>query len=344
MYHISIKGTGSYAPAKVVTNHDLAKIMDTSDEWIRTRTGIQRRHISETENTSKLAYEAGKKALEMAGVNGEDLDLIVCATLTPDAFTPATACIIQDFLGARHAAAFDINAACTGLIYGMVTAAQFLQNGMYGNALVIGAETLSKLLDWSDRNTCVLFGDGAGAVYLERTTELQGVILETALTADGSKHELLECYAMPLKTISDHNNKTNELSDNGIVRDENQRIHKSTVSTIAMQGGEVFKFAVKAMVGSVQDVLEKNGIKIEEIDWIVPHQANVRIIESAAKLLKTEESRFFVNLSAYGNTSSASIGLALDELNRSGRLKRGQKLILVGFGGGMTSGAVLIEW
>lgn len=327
-----MKGTGSYTPPNVVTNHDLASIVDTSDEWIRTRTGIVNRHISAGENTSELAYEAGKRALEAAGVSGESVDIIICATVTPDNFTPATACIVQNLLGAKKAIAFDLNAACTGLMYGIATAAQFLENGVYQNALVLGAETLSKIIDWKDRNTCVLFGDGAGAVYLERSDEQEGKLLQMTLSADGSRGELLQCPAMPLQNI---------ITTAGISEPIEQETEKQTVK---MQGGEVFKYAVKAMVHSVNEVLTKEKITIDEIDWIVPHQANVRIIESAAKLLKAQPDKFYINLSEYGNTSSASIGLALDELSRSEKLKRGQKIILVGFGGGMTSGAILIQW
>jgi len=325
--NVCIKGTGSYLPENIVTNQDLTKVVDTSDEWIRTRTGIEKRHISTMEPTSRLAYKAGMKALENAGTDAVDLDLIIVSTVTPDAFTPATACIVQSLLKAKKAAAMDVNAACTGLIYGMTMASQFIQTGMYRNALVIGAETLSKIVDWKDRNTCVLFGDGAGAVYLERAKVDEGHILQYTLAADGSRGELLECSAIPV-------------NEAGIFADE---IH-NRMGTIEMQGGEVFKFAVKAMVSAVVKVLKQEKIKMDDVAWVIPHQANIRIIESAAKSLKTPLDKFYVNLNKYGNTSSASIGIALDELNQSGKLKRGQKVILVGFGGGMTSGAVLVEW
>lgn len=319
MYQVSVKGIGSYTPNHVVTNSELSKVVDTSDEWIRSRTGICERRISTDENTSELAYQAAVRALHEAQVTPGEIELIVCATLTPDAFTPATACIVQDRLGAKHAVAFDINAACTGLIYGIATAMQFLQTGMYRNAVVIGAETLSKIVDWNDRNTCVLFGDGAGAVYLERGSK-DGRILDVVLSTDGSKRDMLQCDAMPMRGESIAN------------------------QTIRMLGGDVFKFAVKAIVLSIQELLKKQHITMEEVDWIVPHQANTRILESAAKLLQTDSSKFYRNLDRFGNTSSASIGIALDELYRSGNLVRGQKIILVGFGGGMTSGAILIEW
>ena len=340
MYHVSMKGTGSYAPCNIVTNDDLAAIVDTSDEWIRTRTGICERRITKKENTSQLAYEAGLRALEAANVPAETVELIVCATLTPDAFTPATACIVQDLLGAKRAVAYDLNAACTGFVYGIASAMQFIENGVYKNALVIGAETLSKIIDWTDRNTCVLFGDGAGAVYLERSNE-ESRILDLALSADGSRRELLECYAMPIKNAF---MEEEPVESEAQVSAELAANSNEKIQTIHMLGGEVFKFAVKAIVGSIQEVLDKQNLTIDEIDWIVPHQANVRIIESAAKLLKTDLSKFYMNLERYGNTSSASIGIALDELIQEGKLKKGQKVLLVGFGGGMTSGSILAEW
>lgn len=335
-----MKGTGSYAPCNIVTNDDLATIVDTSDEWIRTRTGICERRITKNENTSQLAYEAGRRALDNAKVSADTVDLIVCATLTPDSFTPATACIVQDLLGANHAVAYDLNAACTGFVYGIATAMQFIETGVYKNALVIGAETLSKIIDWTDRNTCVLFGDGAGAVYLERS-EKESCILDFALSADGSKREMLECDAMPI---------INPFMEKEAVETSTQEnvelvaSSKAQLQAIHMLGGEVFKFAVKAIVGSINEVLEKQNLTMDDIDWIVPHQANIRIIESAAKLLKADFGKFYMNLERYGNTSSASIAIALDELNQEGKLKKGQKVLLVGFGGGMTSGAILAEW
>lgn len=335
-----MKGTGSYAPCNIVTNDDIATIVDTSDEWIRTRTGICERRITKKENTSQLAYEAGLRALQAANVSAEALDLIVCATITPDSFTPTTACIVQDMLGAKHAAAYDLNAACTGFIYGIATAVQFIENGIYKNALVIGAETLSKLVDWEDRNTCVLFGDGAGAVYLEYSQE-ESHILDLTLASDGSKRELLECYAMPVKNafIEEEIQELQTGNSVDVLTSSNE-----PKQTIQMLGGEVFKFAVKAIVGSIQEVLNKQELTIDEIDWIVPHQANIRIIDSAAKVLKADFGKFYMNLEKYGNTSSASIGIALDELQKAGKLTKGQKVLLVGFGGGMTSGAILAEW
>lgn len=326
LYHVSVKGTGSYAPKRVVSNDDLAQIIDTSDEWIRTRTGIANRHITETENTSILAYQAAKNAIDAAKVNALDVELIIVATVSPDSFTPSTACIVQDLLGAKKAVAFDVNAACTGLVFGITIATQFIENGVYKNALVIGAETLSKLLDWNDRSTCVLFGDGASAVYLEKSVDETGII-DVVLHADGSKGSFLECKAMPIKNFLTE-------SEQGL----------QTQQHISMQGGEVFKFAVKTIFEGVREILKRQNLSLAEIDYIIPHQANIRIIESAAKLLKTDQNKFYVNLADYGNTSSASIGIALDELSRTGKLKKGQKIILVGFGGGMTSGSLLLEW
>lgn len=320
--NVVLKGTGSYVPDNIVTNEDLAKIVDTTDEWIRTRTGIESRRISKIENTSDLAYMAGKRALEHAGVESDKVELIICATMSPDSFMPSTACIVQEKLGAIGAAAFDLSAACTGFIYGISVATQFIKSGMYQNALVIGAETLSKLLDWEDRSTCVLFGDGAGAVYLEANEEKEH-IKSIRLHADGRKKDLLVCSAVPV--YSTENNT--EMSH-----------------TISMQGGEVFKFAVKTIVDNIKEILNSVELSIHDIKWIIPHQANIRIIEHAAKFLDVSSEKFYMNVQEYGNTSAASIGIALDELVKNNQLNEGDKLILIGFGGGMTSGAILLEW
>ena len=323
MYHVVIKGTGSCVPNHIMKNEDLAAIVDTSDEWIRTRTGIESRHISIKENTSDLAYESAKRACDMAGVTTESVELIICATLTPDYFTPSTACVVQDLLGAKNAVAFDINAACSGFVYAITVAKQFIASGVYKNAVVIGSETLSKLLDWDDRTTCVLFGDGAGAVYLEQSQDELGVGT-SILHADGSKRELLVSDAMPVR---------NECVS-----------HAKAKTRINMIGGEVFKFAVKTIVTGIKEVLKSEDMSLSKIRWIIPHQANIRIIEAAAKLLGTSMDQFYVNLSKYGNTSSASIAIALDELARNNMLDDGDDIILVGFGGGMTSGAMLVHW
>ncbi|MDF2542812.1 MAG: fabH [Herbinix sp.] len=325
MRHATIIGTGSYAPDNTMTNEDLTKLVDTNDEWIITRTGIKERRIATGELTSDLAYEAAVRAIQNAGLTAAEIDLIICATITPDSFMPSVACIVQDRLKAMKAAAFDLTAACTGMIYGMVTAAQFIETGMYQNILVIGAETLSKILNWEDRSTCVLFGDGAGAVVVS-STEKESGMLSSNLLSDGSKQALLSCPAVPL--------------NNPFTKAETTNFAPS----ITMQGQEVFKFAVRSITENVKAVLKKANHTVEDIKYIIPHQANLRIIEQAAKFLDVPVDKFYLNLEHYGNTSAASIGIALDELVQNKQIQHGDKLILVGFGGGMTSGAVLLEW
>lgn len=324
MKHAAIIGTGSYTPDNIMTNDNLSELVETSDEWIVTRTGISERRITTGENTSELAYKAATRALDAAGLDPQAIDLIICATITPDSFMPSTACIVQDKLGAVNAAAFDLIAACTGLIYAMITADQFIISGMYQNVLVIGAETVSKVLDWEDRGTCVLFGDGAGALVLSSEGGSRGII-SSNLAADGSKGSILTCPAIPLM--------------NPFIKNEGNQIR----STIEMQGQEVFKFAVRAVTDNIKKVLADSGLTPEDIRYIVPHQANQRIIEQAAKYCDIPLKKFYVNLGRYGNTSAATIGIALDELMRNQELSPGDKLILVGFGGGMTSGAILLE-
>ena len=325
MRYTRIAGTGSYLPEHTVTNDDLAKLVDTSDEWIESRTGIKTRRISVGENTSDLAYEAAKRALNNAGVEAAEIDLIICATITPDSFMPSTACMLQDRLGAVKAAAFDISAACSGMVYGMATAAAFIENGMYEKILVIGAETLSKALDWTDRSTCVLFGDGAGAVVL--TTAEQPGILSINLLSDGSKQDYLCLPALPVKNPMTSDNEIQEAQP-----------------VITMKGQEVFKFAVRSISEQIKTVLAKASCTQEEIKYIVAHQANCRILEHAAKLCRIPMDKFYVNLDRYGNTSAATIGIALDEMVQQKLLQTGDKIILVGFGGGMTSGAMVVEW
>lgn len=331
MSHVSIIGIGSFLPDFVVTNDDLSKLVDTSDEWIRSRTGIRMRRISTGLSTSDMAYEAGKRSIESAGIKPEDIDLIICATITPDSFMPSCACVVQDKLGAVNAAAFDITAACTGMVYGIVTAEQFIKSGMYRYILVIGAEVLSKVLDWEDRSTCVLFGDGAGAVVLSASEE-RGAILASNLEADGSKHNLLTCPAIPL--INPYVDDTRE----DLIHDKDKN------SKISMNGQEVFKFAVRTITDNIDKLLKKTNLYKDDIKYVIPHQANQRIIDQASKFCKIPIDRFYMNLDRYGNTSAASIGIALDELIKSGAVKTGDKIILVGFGGGMTSGSVLLEW
>jgi len=324
MKYATIIGTGSYLPENILTNDDMAKLVDTSDEWIASRTGIRQRRISTGENTSDLAYEAAKRALQEADMDAGDLDLIICATISPDSFMPSVACMVQDLLGAKKAAAFDLTAACTGFIYGMTVATSFIESGMYSNILVIGAETISKTLDWTDRSTCVLFGDGAGAVILS-ASERNG-IRSVHLVSDGNKQDYLCLPAVPLS--------------NPFVKREEGSFHP----TITMKGQEVFKFAVRSITDLIKTALNKADLKEEDIKYIVAHQANLRILEHAAKSSGIPLEKFYVNLDLYGNTSGATIGIALDEMVQKGILQRGDKLILIGFGGGMTSGSILVEY
>ena len=324
MKYATIIATGSYLPDNILTNDDMTKLVETSDEWIESRTGIKQRRISTGENTSDLAFEAAKRALAKTKLNATDLDLIICATITPDFVMPSVACMVQDRLGASKAAAFDLSAACTGLVYAMGIATSFIESGMYTNILIIGAETLSKTLDWTDRSTCVLFVDGAGAVILS-ASEKKG-ILSVHLISDGSKQDYLCLPAIPLS--------------NPFVKSEGD----NSYPTITMKGQEVFKFAVRSITDLIKTALKKADTTEEEIKYIVAHQANLRILEHAAKSSGISLDKFFVNLDKYGNTSAATIGIALDEMVQKDMLQSGDKIILVGFGGGMTSGAILVEW
>ncbi len=319
-----IAGTGSYVPENRVTNDDMALLVETSDEWIVSRTGIRERRISTGENTSDLACEAAKRALQNAGLDAGELDLIICATITPDSFMPSVACMVQEGLGAGRAAAFDLSAACSGLVYGMACGASFIESGMFGNILVIGAETLSKTLDFTDRSTCVLFGDGAGAVVLQ-ASDTGGGISGIHLLSDGSKQDYLRLPALPLKKP-------------GLEQAD------TSPQVITMKGQEVFKFAVRSITEHIRTVLSRTRVPEEEIKYIVTHQANNRIIEQAARSSGIPDGKFYRNLDRYGNTSAASIGIALDEMARKGLLESGDKILLIGFGGGMTSGALLVEW
>jgi 3-oxoacyl-[acyl-carrier-protein] synthase-3 len=306
---VGILGIGRYVPEKVVTNHDLEKIMETSDEWIRTRTGIAERRIADdTIDTSYMAVEASKKALEDAGISGEDIDLILVATVTPDRAFPAVACVIQEAIGAKHAAAMDLSAACAGFMYGMITAQQFIQTGTYKNVLVVGSDKLSKIVDWNDRNTAVLFGDGAGAIVMGAVSEGKGV-LSFELGADGSggKHLYQDEYVM-------------------------------------MNGREVFKFAVRQLGDSCLRVLDKAGLTKEDVDFLVPHQANIRIMESARERLNLPQEKMSMTIEKFGNTSASSIPIAMVEELQNGRIQDGDLIILVGFGGGLTWGAVALRW
>lgn len=314
-----IVGTGSYLPQKVLTNRDLELAVDTTDEWIYTRTGIRQRHIAaDGEKTSDLALEASRNALRAAGIDAGDLDLIVMATTTPDMVFPSTACLLQAKLGARNCPAFDVQAVCSGFVYGLSTADSFVRTGQYRNALVVGAEIYSRILDWSDRSTCVLFGDGAGAVVL-RSDSTPG-ILSSHLHADGSYANLLTVPG----TVA-----------GGKV---------SGRPLLQMDGGGVFKFAVKAMDDLVEETLAANGMQKSDIDWLVPHQANIRIIQASAKKLGLSMEKVVVTVDRHANTSAASIPLALDEAVRDGRIRAGQHVLLEAVGGGFTWGAALVKW
>lgn len=323
MREVKIAGMGSYVPEKIVTNDDLSKIVDTNDEWISSRTGIKERRISEGENTSDLATKAALKALEKANISPEDLDLIVVSTSSPDSLSPSTAVYVQRNIGAFNAACFDISAACSGFIYALNVGSQFIKSGQSKNALIIGAEVLSKITDWSDRNTCVLFGDGAGAVVLLPSEE-KGVS-SIFCGADGRKAEFLNINCVPVKNILVTPEKIDDIA-------------------IRMDGREVFKFATNVMVEAIGKVLSDANLTIDDIKYIVPHQANYRIIDFAARKLGLPEEKFFINLQKYGNTSAASIPLALDEMAEGGSIKKGDKLILVAFGAGFTWSACLVEY
>lgn len=319
-----IKGLGKYLPEKVLTNADLEKMVDTSDEWITTRTGIKERRISEPNVfSSDLATEAAKRALADANMVAEEVELIIFAGVTPDMYTPSTSCIVQKNIGAVNAAAFDLNAACSGFIYALSTASQFISSGMYKNALIIGAEVLSKVVEYKDRNTCVLFGDGAGAAVLEASTDGSGV-LGSVLGADGAGGECLTLC--------------------GIREDEidKERRPFGNNRTIWMDGSKVMKFAVRVMAGSTKQVLEKVGKTLDETKLIIPHQANKRIIDGAAKRLECGEDKILSNVDKYGNMSAACVPIALCEAVETGRLKRGDLFVLVGFGGGLTWGSTAI--
>ena len=318
-----IAGTGSYLPEKVLTNDDLAKFVDTSDEWIASRTGIRERHIAaEGETTGDLGYHAAVRALEAAGVDAKDLDLIIVGTTTPDLIFPSTACLIQHRLGADGCPAFDVNAACSGFVYALTVADKFIRSGAAKTALVIGSETLTRMVDWSDRTTCVLFGDGAGAVVLKADTETG--ILSTHMHADGGKKELLW---NPVGVSVGF--KPGE--ENAGVR-------------INMSGNDVFKYAVKALDSVVEETLQANGLDRHAIDWLIPHQANLRIIEATAKRLDMPMERVIVTVDKHGNTSSGSVPLALDEAVCSGKVQRGQLVLLEAFGGGFTWGSALLRY
>lgn len=320
-----IIATGAYAPEQVITNDDLAKIVNTSDEWIVKRTGIKERHISSGDNTSALAVKTARQLIERAGVEVEKLDLIIVASVTSDYSTPATACIVQNEIGAYNAVAFDISAACSGFMFALSIADKYIKSGVYNNAIIIGAETLSKIVDWSDRSTCVLFGDGAGGAYVEKS-ETEGIIKEEI----GTRGEICGILTGGYTPCSNIFNKSQDKTD--------------PLWYISMNGREVFKFATKSVVQSVKKILEDSGINTDEIKYVIPHQANARIVEVISNKLKIPYEKFYINMDRYGNTSSASIPIALNELNEKGLIERGDKILMTGFGGGMTWATMLISW
>lgn len=321
---IRIIGTGSYLPKKVADNHFLSTIVDTDDEWIRQRTGIKERHLSNgKEGTTYMATHAAEAALENAGITADELDMIIVATVSADTYVPSTSCQVQGAIGAIRATCFDLNAACSGFLFAMNTAYAYIEMGMAKTILIIGAETLSREVDWSDRSSCILFGDGAGAAIM-RQEEGKGGLIASVTGSDGSQGDVLTCKGR------------------GIQNPFHQSKRKKDY--LRMEGQAVFRFAVTMVPRCIKQILKKTGYDTEDIKFFVLHQANVRILELIAKRLKVDIDKFPMNLDHYGNTSSASIPIILDELNRNNLLEPGDKIVLSGFGGGLTWGAVLIEW
>ena len=330
MKYAHIVGWGRYLPKKIVTNDDIAQIVDTSDEWVYQRTGIKERRVAgEQETTATLAFEAAARALSVANLHPSQVELIIVATSTPEYIFPSTASQVQDYLGAYRAGAFDLSAACSGFVYALTTAANAIQAGTVKNAIVIGAETMSRVLDWSDRATCILFGDGAGAVVLRGSTNPGGVLSST-LRSDGSGGDLLSLpavYKNPMPML------TEEYMSNGH--------HQNTIS---MNGRQVFRFATRVVSDSIADVVRRADLTIDDVSLIVPHQANMRIIESAAKKLKVPSDIFHMNVDLAGNTSAASIPIALCDAVEAGRLKPDDNVVFVGFGGGLTWASCVVKW
>ena len=322
---IRIIGTGSYLPAKVADNQFLSTIVDTDDEWITQRTGIKERHLSNgrEEGTAYMASQAALSALENAGVSAEELDMIIVATVSADTYVPSTSCSVQGAIGAIRATCFDINAACSGFLFALNTAYAYIEMGMARTVLIAGAETLSREVDWSDRSSCILFGDGAGAAVI-RQEEGEGGLIASVTGSDGSQGDVLTCKGRGIQNPF-HNSRRKK-------------------DYLKMEGQAVFRFAVTTVPRCIRQILKKTELEPEDIKYFILHQANVRILEVIAKRLKVDIEKFPMNLDRYGNTSSASIPILLDELNREGLLQRGDRLILSGFGGGLTWGAILLEW
>ncbi len=326
MRKTKIAGTGSYLPEKVLTNADLEKMIDTSDEWIRTRTGIkERRIVAQDQASSDLAYEASRKAMEAAQVKAEELDMIIVATITPDMIFPATACVLQERLGAKGIAAFDLEAACSGFLYGISIGSQFIATGMYDNILVVAAEALSKIIDWKDRSTCVIFADGAGAAVLQPSLDNSGII-SNYLGADGTGADLVGVPA------------------GGSRLPASQETVRDRQHYMKMRGNGLFRRAVKAMIQAIDVSLEEGGLTYDEIDFFIPHQANIRIINPVAKRIGLDKNKVCINLDQCGNMSAASVAVALDQAVRDGKIKKGDKVLLTCFGGGLTWASLVIEW
>ncbi|MFZ5445568.1 MAG: beta-ketoacyl-ACP synthase III [Myxococcota bacterium] len=327
MTRAQIIGTGGYAPEKVMTNDDLAKIVETSDEWIFERTGIRQRHVAaEGEVTSDMALKASVRALEMAKTRAEDLDLIIVGTISPDMPMPAAAAFLQHKLGAKKAFAFDVSAACAGSLYGMSIAAQYIQTGVAKRALVVGVELLTRIIDWDDRNTCVLFGDAAGAMVLGPSEDPARGILSTHLHTDGSQTDIL-C-----------------IRGGGSKHPQSEEVLKNKLHKVAMNGREVFKFAVRSLTDAVNEGLVHNQLKAEQIDHVIAHQANIRIIDAVLQRLEIPMSKAWLNIDRYGNTSSASLPMTLDEANRAGKLKAGESIAMMAIGAGMSWGSAVVRW
>jgi len=326
-YRAVVTGHGSFAPEKTLSNEELGKMVDTSDEWIATRTGIKSRHItSDNESTALLATEAAKKALAQADLDPEELDIIIVATITPEMVFPSTASFVQRALGAHKAWVFDLAAACSGFVYSLSIVQQFIESGRYKNALVIGAETLTKIADWTDRTSCILFGDGAGAVVLERSDDGQKGILYSTMHSDGDRWEALNCQA------------------HGSRYPASRKLDDPKKIFMQIKGREVYQQAIRRIVETVNDSLDACGLTLDDIAMVISHQMNARIIESVAKRLELPDEKVFINISEYGNTSAASVPIAFDECVRAGRIKRGDIVILVAFGAGLTWGANVLEF
>lgn len=324
MKYSEIVSVGGYAPSRIVDNNELANLVDTSDEWIVSRTGISTRRISEGENTSHICAKAATKALERANIDAKEIDLIIVATCTPDTLVPSVACLVQDRIGAVNASAFDINAACSGFIYGLKMADALIKVGAHKKALVIGGEVLSKAIDWNDRGTLVLFGDGAGCALVQASEEEKIKYIATGCEAD--KWSSLTLGGLEVK--------------NPFVKEPLNKIEQK----IQMNGGEVFKFATRVIPEEINKLIEKTGVDLDEVKYIVPHQANIRIIQYAAKKLKIDINKFYINIDEYANTSAGTIPLALNDMYEKGLIEKGDNIILVGFGGGLTYGSALIKF